>query len=815
MYNLKKTMQTIILLLLILLFFLVILLIYIYYDTKPILDVTIKIEGLRSTTEIIRDNHGVPSIYAKNDFDAYFTLGYATAQDRLWQISVLRLISAGRVSEILGEKYLPMDKFFRNLLLYEHSKEIAEHILSENKDEPYIKYMFRFLEGINTYITHSGNDLPIEFRITSYKPEYFKLHDIYAVYGLLYYTLSFDKSVIGNIINKFGIDPVSQLLFYENIKDRDIKKHKAVIDAYGVDCNLYPDINMEAFYKIKEQLNSLLGNVIAVSSERSKMGNGMIYAELSMSAVVPSLLYEAHIATPEHNFYGYYLPLSPFGFMGHNDKCLWAVNTSMVDDRDYYLETINPVNPYQYKYKGEWVDMDIYNEKFKIKGKEELEKLSIRRTRNGVIISDLDAVDACGKALSFHWLYYDYENLTNENEVLRDWFKSMYIINHAENYKQFSEGMTYYSGLGLNFIFADVYGNTAHLQAGKIPVRKDYSAPLAYTDNTLGLYDWEGYRDYSGNKITLNPDSGIIIDTNSKTLESNQADEYITYFYYDDYRIAYMYDRLMKSEEIGIDDIEGLMSNNFDLIASKVVPLIINYADINNPEFSDIEKNMLKSLIEWDYKIKYDEPSAVIFYEIYKELISVTIKDELGNDLAEIFTEDAFLSEKFINVLMEEDCKWFDNINTQEKENITDVFVKAVKNTSVNLKSRFGNNINNWLWSKYSVKEYKHILSDNFIYNQIFDVISKNNTYSLGTVRKGKLNRTYNNYKPVVKMVLDAGDPHNSQFLLFPANSGHFHSLHYKDQVDMNVSEKLRNPPNTKSESYKFMDSRTKLVPAD
>jgi penicillin amidase len=143
----KRIIQGIAILLLIFIIIIVIFFSYIYYDTKPVLEGSISVENISNSVEIIRDESGIPHIFARNDIDAYFSLGYAMAQDRLWQMEYFRLMSSGRLSEVLGEEYIALDKEMRKLMIYERGKEIAELIITNNKDEQYVKCIMSNLQG--------------------------------------------------------------------------------------------------------------------------------------------------------------------------------------------------------------------------------------------------------------------------------------------------------------------------------------------------------------------------------------------------------------------------------------------------------------------------------------------------------------------------------------------------------------------------------------------------------------------------------------------------------------------------------------------
>ncbi len=837
---LKRVIQILIAILIIASVLGIIFITYLYYDTKPILDGIIPAEEISNSTEIIRDKNGFVHIYANNDLDAYYSLGYAIAQDRLWQMAFLRMTASGKLSQHLGEKYLHIDERIITIQIYEKSMEIAEILLNRNGDDHYMKCMLMYLQGINSYIEQIGKDLPIEFRLLSFTPEPFKLHDLYAVSTLYRYIMTYDKSMIGSLINDYGFDNVTEFALAVDLDKQAIATHKSVINAFKTEKNPYLSFNKELYKFFNTQFSDFTGNVIAVSGSKSKLHMPILTNGLSLPTTTPQVLYEAHIVTPQQNFTGYFLPLSPFGLMGHNDQISWGVTNSMLDDTDYYIETINPENPNQYLYKNEWVDMELIKTNIKISGKANGMEIIIKKTRNGVVINEFIIEDDFEedstpqhKALVFKWSLYDlpYSLIHNEDGDLQtglikeDWFRTFYVLNHAENYKQFQEGLGFYNGVGLELIYADIYGFVIKNIIGKVPKRKEYATPLFYMDNSYGDYDWDGYHSKKVFYYHISKENGYLISANSP-IEDNSAYVtgndgerfYYSYFFYTSSRFYRLEQLLKQSSRIGIDDVKALYSDNKDAFAEYLMPTIREeLRKYPHTKYSKKEQKLFDLLNWWYYETDKEEIPPLIFNELYRQLIIYTFKDDLITQKElDFILSDELIYTNFSRLIMENpESNWFDNKTTEETETLKEALRHSLRNTYYSLKKNYGSNIDSWEWGDSHRLSYRHILGSRFP-DKIFNTDVYPVSGSFGSINKsfyedGNPFTISNNVS--LRMIASTNNFKYSLFAFAPGNSGHFHSNNYKDQVSMLINYEYKDPTNTREWTYKEMVDRIKLVP--
>lgn len=813
MLFIKKVSQIIFIVILVIFITFVIFLTYIYYDTKPVLDGIIEVDSISNSVEIIRDDYGIPHIFARDDIDAYFGLGYAMAQDKLWQMDLIRRMASGTLSEILGKDYIEYDKKIRTLLIYEQSKQIAELILKNNGKEHYVKCMLSFINGINTYLKQIGNDLPLEFRVLSYNPEVFKFHDLYAVAGLIRYSMSIDKLMMSNIIYKFGVDKFCELGLIQDLSEEDKAKLITIASKNENNFNiplLWSEIEHSSKYLPDLKFNSF---AYAIPSSKTLNGKPILFNNVSISNNIPSILYEAHIATPQQNFYGVFLPLSPFGLIGHNQYIAWGVANSLLDDTDYYTLEINPENPNQYKYNEEWKDFELIENKISSRNENINEEFIIKKTDIGPVISEIEDTDNNKAALIFKWAYYDYST-TNEGEAL-DYFKSLYIINHSENFPQFVEGLEYYNGIGFDFVYADIFDNIANVPAGKVPKRIEDVSRFIFEKANSNEDIWKEFYPFSKDDINLNPENSIIISTNN--INENKASLKNRY-YVSDYREDRLKELIAKKNNFKISDSKKIFKDNTDNIALKLLPTILEeLRNFDEKDFENSEVLMLELLEDWNYKVDVDRPESLIFNELYRQLLINTLIDEFEINLLNSFLSNDFYYVNFSKLIIKnKDSEWFDNINTPEKEQISNILKLSLKKTYENLSIKYGKNVKMWKWGNSHYIKFNHILGNTIPYNIIFNTSHNIINNSQGTVNKSTY--SFNNAFEVsstglMNMIIDMKNPFESLFINAPGNSGHFHSENYKNQLDMLFNRGFRNPTNNKKEAYKVMKNRIKLIP--
>jgi penicillin amidase len=326
----------------------------------------LKIAGLEKEVTVMRDERGMPHIYAANEHDLYFAVGVVMAQERLWQMDLIRRATRGKLSEIFGADYVQTDLFLRSLDMTTKSK-----LVISNEDPVILSYMQAYADGVNAFIESAGKKLSPEFRILGYKPDPWALEDIGNIIGYMGWDLA-SENLTSDIYNyrlgqKFGPEKASQL----------------IPDWKSVTSFVFPGFKLndtllskaQAFISSMDKLQALGvvsfsgSNNWAVTGKRTETGKPILSNDMHLSLGSPGIWFQMHQVIPgKLNVTGVVVPGQPFVIAGHNEKIAWGMTNLMVDDIDLFAEKINPANENQYFFNGEWKNMVVRKEVIKIKG---------------------------------------------------------------------------------------------------------------------------------------------------------------------------------------------------------------------------------------------------------------------------------------------------------------------------------------------------------------------------------------------------------------------------------------------------------------
>jgi len=394
---------------------------YIYlHNLSPKYAGEIKLSGLRAKVEIFFDTYAIPHIYGRNEEDVYLALGYVHAQERLFQMEMLRRVAAGRLAKILGKDLVKTDRFFRTLGM-NHAAQRSADIFFNADTEPFQKAAHAYLRGINQFLARGKT--PIEFTILGIPKEIFTPRDIYLA-GMF---MSFGFAA------GFQMDPLTNKAYrrlgWKYLQDwaidwpagaQKIPVHRqsatAATPGLGVAIN-----RILARLPVATWIGS---NGWVLSPAKSKTGQVIFANDTHMAYSQPSVWYEAHLEYPGFSFYGNYAAGMPFGVMGHNRFAAWGLTMFENDDVDFYREKVNPQNPNQVWVDDHWENLQTREEIIKVKGTADV-VMQVRISRHGPIINDVDeTVDAAGTAPIAVWWSATKFPLTT--------MQAFYMLSHAD-----------------------------------------------------------------------------------------------------------------------------------------------------------------------------------------------------------------------------------------------------------------------------------------------------------------------------------------------------------------------------------------------
>ncbi len=744
------------------------------------------LNGLTDEVKVYRDSFAIPHVYAKNEEDLYHTVGYLMAQDRLWQMDLLRRVTQGRLSEIFGEDFVKTDLFLRALRMPEKSA-----MIKADADPEILQSFVSFAKGVNDYLEENKKKLPPEFAILGYEPELWKPEHSLNIIGYMAWDLAkgtyTSEITIYKLIKKFGIENIGDLI--PGIAERkDLVYPDFVIDSLVLD-------GQADLVHASEQLDKLglkvfLGsNNWAVSGKKSITGKPLMANDMHLDLSTPGIWYQIHEVTESGlNVTGVAVPGQPLIIAGHNEDIAWGMTNLYTDDIDLYLEKINPDNPDEYWFNGEWVPLEVRAEVIKVKGGEEV-IMENRFTHRGPVISGFKDME---QAISMKWI-----GNVKSNEL-----RSMYLLNHAENWMDFKNALKTFISLGQNMVYADKEGNIGLYAAGAVPLRKGvgYLIRSGQTDE----YDWKGLVPFDELPHVYNPESGMVSSANNKTV-GNDYPYYIGLLYSQEYRISRIREMLNEKEKLSVEDFARMQADQKSWLVKEFLPDILNV--LKGKDLNESEKTGLTVLSGWNGIMEQDNPAPLIFERMYKAMVKNFISDELGEELYGEYGNNSSLSRGFMeNIWTNKELKFCDDINTpDQKEDFSDIVAKSYKEVIADLTTELGSDPGKWQWGDVHQLTLEHPLGKVNILDRLFG-------FNRGPFKVGGSFHTVNPFTPENNAVHAASQRHvfstadwDESITVIPTGeSGIPASKFYCDQTELYLKNRYHSDPFSRNEVEKY-----------
>lgn len=788
---------------------LVLMIAYGYFSKSlPVESGTVKISGIGASVEIVRDKNAVPHIFAKTDLDAFFSLGYVHAQDRMWQMDFNRRLGQGRLSEIVGYGALSSDKLMRTLGLYSAAKKAWSALDVATRDS-----IEAYTYGVNAWIAQK-KVLPIEFIILGYQPEPWKVEDSLLQVKLMALDLgqNFSSEITFDLLVKeLGLARAQELM--PDYPQGEI----TVTEASGkVDAALQRDL-----LKLADEVQrpngisgqSLGSNAWVVSGNHTTTGQPILAADPHLANQIPSIWYLAELQGATLHVTGATVPGVPFVIVGHNKSIAWGETSLTADVQDLYVERVNPRNEDQYEVDGQWVDMDVKHEWINIKSElpefidEPIPPLSwqVRRTVHGPLISD-----ALGKSdypLSLRWTALD----DRDSSMM-----SLFRINYAEDWDTFKAAVKNYVAPALNYLYADTDGNIAYIAAGKIPVRKrgDGLLPVPGWDSSFG---WDGYLSTDLMPQEFNPDTGIIVSANNK-IHGSDYPYLISNNWSPPYRakrISEVINTLVeKGEKIGMEDFAYLQGDTLSRQADKALDFIALLTPDNEKQ-----RQALSLLTQWDGDVAESSEAAAL-YQVWLRNFNVRlIADDLRGDLLHVergdnlqdfihqlhplFTDQIFTltpsssegnrTAESTQTGLQIQEGWCDQKHTVVVETCSTLALIALDDAIAELKRHAGRHPK---WGQIHKTYHPHsVFSQVQLLDTIFDreIASGGDSNTINVA--GWSYSQDKGYRQVIgpsyRQVIDVGGWQQSGFINSTGQSGNIFSKHYDDNIKPHKQMKL------------------------
>ncbi len=749
------------------------------------------VAGITAPVEVVRNNDDVPHIFGKTEADVFFALGFVHAQDRLWQMTMLRRTAQGRLSELFGAATLPIDELIRRLDLYGLSLASVKA-----QDARTLRALEAYSAGVNAWITEvnkgaRGRGAP-EFWLFSPEIAAWAPADSIAILKLMALQLS------GQVQNEVLRARLSLVLEPDRLADILPEDPQAAIAALPDYAALVPGVRpgaapvrfaMGPLSPVADPAFAGASNAWAATPARSAAGGALLANDPHLGFTAPSIWYLARLDLPTGGLIGGTIPGTPIVLVGRSEEMGWGLTSSYLDDQDVVIEKLNPDNPEEYLLPdGSYERFRSRQTIVTVKGGEPL-TLTLRWSRNGPILSgrqyDLGSITPAGHVAALSW--------TALSDADTSMTAAMHLMQATSIEAALEAGRLFIApsqnlmlasrdGIAMQVIGAQPMRDPAHPSQGRMP------AP-----GWLPETGFKGVFPYEDNPRWVNPSSGILGNTNNKTVDL-PFPRHLSFVWGDTQRIqAWL--ALMKSREVHTREsfIEAQL-DTVDPTSRQLLPLIgadLWFTGEAAPEGTPeaFRQRALDLLAKWNGEMNEHMPEPLIAEAWLRALMQRLTEDELGPLAGQFTHPDAV----FIDRVYRDSAgasAWCDVIQSAAVETCTDIARIALDEALIRLKERYGPNIESWRWGDAHQAAQDHPVLGDVPFLRWFVNIRQSTSGGDDTLQRGRTKGTdpdpfLNVHGAGYRGVYDFADPDSSVFVVSTGQSGHPLSRHYDDLSEL------------------------------
>ena len=759
--------------------------IYFYSQSKiPNRTGELKLDGLTDKVVVLYDNLGIPHITAKNDSDLYRAFGYVHAQDRLFQMEMMRRLSQGRLSEVFGEKLLDIDKLFRTFGLESYSKKWIAAMKKRGNKELF-SLLDSYLAGVNEFVSNGTN--PIEFDLLGFPEHQYTQEDVVSIAGYMAFSFAFaikDDPLVSFISQKMGD---------EYLKDLGIS-YTPGFKQLPVDTINSDALNKNAFnnrmlsQKVTETLEDIIAlplfhgsNSWLVSPHRSASGKAMLINDPHIGYSQPSVWYEAQLKSDKTDIYGHFLALTPLPQLGFNQDIAWGLTMFENDDMDLYLEQLNPENKNQYWAIDHWQNFESRIEIIVIKDKGDLQ-FEVKESRHGPIINPIyksekgvsSPVSKIEQPIAVWWAFKD-----TDNQVM----EGFYQLPHIKTIEEAAEVASKIHAPGLNLMFANSQGDIGWWASAKLPIRPEHVNSKIILDGASGQDDILGFYDFSYNPRQINPSNGVLYTANNQPADMGNG--LVAGYYAPTDRPDRITELLSSREKLSVEFMKEMLidsqSSTGKLFRDTALPVL------KDVSLSSLEEEALSIYVKWNADHIPSEQGAAIHNRFRMSLMKLTMEDELGEDYYPKFQFSFLMARTIWRLLPNQESIWWDDVSTERKETRNELIVKAWQQAVSFLERKYSDDLSRWTWANEVSVIYEHPIGKQAPLDKIFNVGPFPVQQGIEVINNTRLKQVGDNFKvtmgPSTRRIIDFGDIENTWGILPTGQSGVVSDKHYDDQA--------------------------------
>ena len=786
----------------------------------------VELPSLTAPVTVLRDERGVPHIYADSTADLMRAQGFTAASDRFFEMDLRRHVTAGRLAELVGEAGLETDKVIRTL----GWRRVAEAEL------PTLAVTTRrmldaYAEGVNDYLAAHPDprSIALEYTIlgirnSGYRPERWSALDSLAWLKAMAWDLRSDYSDELTRARLAGTIRKSQLeLLYPPYPYDTNKPILSRADWVGAVTRPVSESGpvpvatadyaaaMERTSRALDAIPALLGegegigsNSWVVSGAKSSTGQPLLANDPHLGVSIPGIWTQVGLhcrslsAECPFDTSGFAFAGMPGVVIGHNQSIAWGFTNLAPDVSDFYLEKINGD---LVEVDGRQVPLELRSETIKVAGGDDV-TITVRATKHGPIVSDvIESVAAAGRAT-----LVDGERATRQYDVALAWTgllpgktaDSIYQLNVAQNFEDFRAAARNFAVPSQNLLYADTAGHIGYQAPGLVPVRTSAvsGSPPGYwpAPGWDSTYDWRGFVPFEAMPFAFDPAEGFIVAANQAVTSVRRPFLTSEWDYgFRSQRIRDEIERLGTMTPQAMVDLQMDSRNGFAPTLVKELMAI----DLSADDFTRSAQDLLE---DWDYTQPADKSrasaSAAYFNAVWRNILRYTF-EELPEDLSPEGGSRWMVA--VTGLLRDPTNDWWDDRNTRGVvEGAPEILRKAMVEARLDLTEQLGKDPATWRWGRLHSLTFEHqVLGGDTVpayVRQVFNrgpiplpggssIVNANGwDASYGDPETAQAYRV--DWGPSMRMVIDLGSLDASRWVNQTGQSGHPYNDHYTDQMD-------------------------------
>jgi penicillin G amidase len=753
-------------------------------------DGQLRLAGLKRPVHIVRDEKGMPFIYADDMEDVIFAQGFVMAMDRLFQMELLKLLVSGRIGELTGRKARNLDVRMRTLGFHRHARRHIQLLNAQTK-----ALLQKYADGINAFITTQPEAIPLEFKLAGSHPTPWTAADVLTILYFMGWNSAanlHNEIVSQLLVEKLGWTRALQIFPLNLNPAENALEGKSGSDGPPHIASLGSEIIDRLLAFAEERPLRVGSNNWVVGPDRSVSGKPILANDPHLEAsMLPGPWYPCGLITPQFRAVGVTIAGTPGITVGRTDHLAFGVTNAYGDAQDLYVETVDPHDSRRYMEGTHSIPFKVIEETLRFKDRNApggfaSEIIHIRATHRGPVIDEvlppLNALPSSGgkgKVITVRWSAF--EAMGPSLGFERFWT--------CRNTTQFRDALKDVRQICLNYVFADQQGHIGWQATGRLPVRDQGDGRLPYVVRD-GRDNWHGWVPFEQMPHADDPANGWLGTTNNKTVTRTYP-----YYYSDYYASPYRQERLMQlmadAAPKAAADHWNYQRDILNLKAARIAPLMAG-ALLNYPDTAE----MGRMLNGWNHLDSADQIAPTLFHAIFDEFARLVYVDELGETATDIMLSNTYYwEERLLSMIEAGNSPWFDDIRTPDiTETQHMLWHRAALNAAARLAVSWGDDRSAWQWGKIHRYEFVSPIArkgplKRWLGGGTYPAEGSGDTLRRAKSAYGDLSKV--SLMASLRMVADLGDPDKVLAVLPGGVTGRLFDPHTTDQIEPYIDGKV------------------------